>query len=70
MQAALALAPLVIEALPTIETGVEHLVTWINSIRQSAQQSGEWTPKLEAQYQAKLDADQKEDAWQPDAPNA
>lgn len=67
MPAALALLPVVLQYLPTIETGVEHLWSWINSVRSAAQQSSEWTEELEAQYRAALQATGSDPAYQPDS---
>ena len=50
----IALAQLALQYLPTVTTGIEHLWTWITSVRQAAQQSAEWTGDIEAQYQRAL----------------
>lgn len=66
MQAALVLLPIVLQYLPTIETGAEHLWQWVSSVRSAAQQSSEWTTDLESQYRAALQACGKDPAYQPD----
>jgi hypothetical protein len=49
-----ALLPIVLENLPTIVVGAEHLWAWVTSVREAAQQSGEWTDDHEAQFRAAL----------------
>jgi hypothetical protein len=39
---------------------------WISNIRKAAKQRDEWTPELEAAFQAKLDAAGKQAHWQTD----
>jgi hypothetical protein len=68
MAAALALLPVVLQYLPQVTTGVEQLIAWIGGVRTAAQQSGEWTPALEAQYRASLFATTSDPAYKPDAP--
>ena len=70
MPAILALLPQIFALLPTVTTGVEHLIAWIESIRASAQQSGEWTPELDDQYRASLLATRNNPAYQPDQDSA
>jgi hypothetical protein len=66
MTAALALLPVVLKYLPTVESGAEHLWAWVMSIRTAAQQSAVWTDELEAQFRATLQACGKDPAYQPD----
>lgn len=70
MTAALALLPVVLQYLPAVETGAEHLWAWVESLRTAAQQSAEWTADLETQYQAALLARTSSAAYQPDKPKA
>lgn len=60
------LLPIVLQYLPTIETGAEHLWAWVTSVRAAAQQSGEWTDENETQFRAALQAAGKDPAYQPD----
>jgi len=62
---ALALAQIAIQLLPTVTTGVEELIAFINTIRSAAQQSGEWTPAHEDAYRASLFATTKDPAYAP-----
>jgi hypothetical protein len=66
MTAALALLPIVLKYLPTVESGAEHLWAWVMSIRTAAQQSAEWTDEMENQFRATLQACGKDPAYQPD----
>jgi len=66
MTAALALIPQVVALIPTVKVGVQHLIEWVREIRTAAQQSGEWTPDLEMQFQAALTARVSDPAYQPD----
>lgn len=66
MTAALALLPAVLQYLPMITTGAEHLWTWVQGIRTAAQQSAEWTDDMETQYRAALIASGKNQEQQPD----
>jgi hypothetical protein len=68
MSAALSLLPVILQYLPQVTVGVENLISWIASVRSAAQQSGEWTPALEAQYRASLFATTNDPAYAPDAP--
>lgn len=67
MTAALALLPVVLQYLPTVETGAEHLWAWVMSLRSAAQQSNVWTPELETAFRAALLACGKDPAYQPDS---
>jgi hypothetical protein len=67
MTVALALLPEVLKALPTVETGAEHLWSWVMSLRTAAQQSGEWTDEMENNFRAALQACGKDPAYQPDS---
>lgn len=67
MQAA-AILQLLLLLLPSVETGVTELIAWINSIRNSLKQSGEWTDAQEAAYRAALFAKTQDPAYAPDPP--
>ena len=67
MTAALALLPVVLKYLPTVEAGAEHLWAWVMGIRSALQQSAEWTDDLENQFRAALQACGKDPAYQPDS---
>ena len=60
------LLPIVLQYLPTIETGAEHLWAWVMSVRAAAQQSGEWSDENETQFRSALQASGKDPAYQPD----
>jgi hypothetical protein len=66
MTAALALLPVVLQYLPTVETGAEHLWAWVMGVKSAAQQSAAWTPDHEATFRAALQASGKDPAYQPD----
>ena len=70
MPAILALLPQLISLLPTMRAGASEFVAWVQSIRKTAQQSGEWTPELEAAFLEALAARLIDPAYQPDAPTA
>jgi hypothetical protein len=67
---ALALAQLLIPLIPTIASGVEHLIAFIGSVRAAAQQTGEWTPAMEEAFRAALLATKTDPAYQPDQPQS
>jgi hypothetical protein len=67
MTAALALLPIVLKYLPTVESGAEHLWAWVMGVRAAAQQSSEWTDDQETQFRAALQASGKDPAYQPDS---
>jgi hypothetical protein len=58
--------PALIALLPSLLAALPSLWTMIQSIRGAAQQSGEWTPELETQYQNALMATKTDPAWQSD----
>ena len=66
MQAALALLPLILQYLPTVTVGIEHLIAWISGVRTAAKQSGEWTPEMETDFLEALIATKNDPAYQPD----
>jgi hypothetical protein len=57
----------IIALIPSVVSGITSLVNWIQTIRTAAQQTGAWTPALEAQYQAMLQSAASAPEWQPDA---
>ena len=63
----LALLPGLIQLIPVISTGVGQLIAFISSIRTAAQQTGTWTPALEAAFVDALIAKGSTDAWKTDA---
>jgi hypothetical protein len=67
MTAALALLPVVLKYLPTVESGAEHLWAWVMGIRAAAKQSAEWTDEIETQFRATLEASGKASEYQPDS---
>lgn len=66
----IALAELALKYLPVVVSGAEKLWAWITSVRSASQQSAEWTPEIEAQYQAALLARTGRPEYQPDTPPA
>ena len=64
---AIAIAQIAIQLLPTVETGVSELISFINTVRSAAQQSGEWTAAIEAAYRESLFATTSDPAYKPDA---
>lgn len=67
MGAALALVQVILPLIPKITEGAEELWAFIKRVRSAAQQTTEWTPELEAQYQASLKATANDPAYLPDA---
>lgn len=59
----------ILASLPVVIQSVTALINWINTVRAAAQQTGDWTPGLEAQHQAMLLATKTDPAWQPDKPS-
>lgn len=67
MNIALALAQILIPLIPSLIGDVESLVAWITSIRSAAQQSGEWTAKMDGDFRAAvLAAGLADPAFRPD----
>ncbi len=52
--------------LPLVTVGVPQFISWLQSLRASAQQSGEWTAEQDAAYTAALFAKTGDPAYQPD----
>lgn len=69
MQAALALLPLILQYLPTVTVGIEHLIAWITNLRTAAKQANMWTPELETAFLEALILTKTDAAYQPDAPS-
>ena len=61
---------LILANLPTIISAGEAGWKFITSVRTTLQQSGAWTPEIEAQFQAALDNEVVDPAWLNDAPTA
>jgi hypothetical protein len=51
---ALALAQVLIPMIPTITTGVEHIIAFIESVRTAAKQTGVWTDTMESDFRGSL----------------
>ena len=51
---AIALAQILIPMLPTITTEIEHLISFISSVRTAAKQTGEWTDAIETSFRGAL----------------
>ena len=62
--AAIALA---IQLLPLIQTGVVQFIAYIEALKSAAQQSGEWTPAMDASWRSALFAKTNDPKYQPDA---
>jgi len=60
------LIPIVIAALPMIQTGVTEFIAWLETLRSAAKQAGEWTDEQDAAYLAALRAKLGDPAYQPD----
>ena len=58
-----AIAQAVSALLPIVNTGVEHLIAWITTVRAAARQTGEWTPEADAAFRASLLATGKDPAY-------
>jgi putative protein kinase ArgK-like GTPase of G3E family len=58
-------AMLAVQMLPVAETGVEHLIAWIESLRSMSQQSGEWTKDHEQQYRTALWSNTMDPKYEP-----
>lgn len=52
--------------LPGLISSTFAILGYIQKVRAAAQQSSEWTPEMEQQYQGLLDAAKDAPAWQPD----
>lgn len=61
-----AILQLALQLLPLVQTGVGEFLAWIQSLRHTLQQSGEWTDEQEASYRAALFAKTADPAYQPD----
>lgn len=61
---------LILANLPTIISAGEAGWKFITSVRATLSQSGEWTPEIESEFQAKLLAEAIDPAWLNDAPTA
>jgi hypothetical protein len=59
--------PVLIAALPMIQTGVTEFIAWLNTLVAAAKQSGEWTPEEDAAYRAALFAKTNDPAYKSDA---
>lgn len=67
MAAILLLLPQLIALIPVVTTGIGSLISFIASVRTAAQQTGEWTPALEASFVNAVIAKASTDAWKTDS---
>lgn len=63
----IALANIIVSLLPTITTGITHLIEFVKSVRTAAQQTAAWTPEMESAFLAALKATTTDPAYQPDS---
>lgn len=56
----------ILAALPQVMTGAQHLIAFLREARAAGQQTGEWTPEMDAQFEAELARRAHDPAWQPD----
>lgn len=68
ISAGVQVAQAILALIPLAGNTAAILLGAISQIRQSAQQTGEWTPEAEAAYQARLLAKADSPEAQPDAP--
>jgi hypothetical protein len=61
---AIALVQVLLPMLPTITTGVDHLISFIVSVRTATKQTGEWTAEIETKFRGTLLLLGKESAYQ------
>ncbi len=54
--------------LAIVFPAITGLLELVQKIRAAAKQSDEWTPEMEAQYEALLDSTATEAKWQQDKP--
>lgn len=65
MTAILALLPQLLPLLPTMGAAAGDFIAWVRAIRLAAQQTGEWTPELEAQFLEGIESRSNDPAWRP-----
>jgi hypothetical protein len=63
---ALAAVQTILPLLPTIGGDVEKVIAWIEDVKSAAQQTGQWTPAIDAAYVAALLATRQNQDYQPD----
>lgn len=63
---ALALATIIMQLLPILQTGTVQLIAFVQAVRTAAQQSNEWTDEQEMLFRANCMA-KPDDAHTPDA---
>lgn len=61
-----AIIALVMANLPALIAGGKEVFNLVTTIRAEAQRTGEWTADQEAAFQAELDAQKIDPAWQTD----
>lgn len=57
------IVPIILQQLPNIVLGAEHLIAYIASVRAARMQSDEWPEDYEAQFLAGLKAHGKDPAY-------
>lgn len=62
---AAAIIQIAMTVLPLIQAGVPEFIAFINSLKGTVEQAGDWTPELQEQYRAALWASTKDPAYQP-----
>lgn len=67
MQAA-ALLKLGLAILPMVQTGITEFVVWLESLRATLQQSGEWTEEEDLAFEAEIYSHTNDPAYAPDPP--
>jgi hypothetical protein len=60
------LLQLALALLPTVTHGITEFIAWINSLKSTVQQAGEWTDAQEADFRAALFAKTNDPAYKPD----
>lgn len=63
-----AILTVALQLLPLVQTGVQEFITWLETLRTAAKQTGEWSADQDAAYSAAIAAKKNDPAWQPDPP--
>ena len=63
MTQAIAIAQVIMALLPTVTSGVEHLIAFVKTVRKSALSNGEWTEEMEQAFRAALLATGSDPKW-------
>lgn len=56
--------------LPKLQVGVTEFIAWMETLRASLKQAGEWTDEQDQAFEAALLAKKDDPAYQPDPPAA